>query len=147
MKAPVAKVVGVRPLSRRGKALLAAEILVAYGKVRWLLLRRDLPGVLAALRSPRRPGRLGGEDARLASLTGIRLGNAVTKTLRRLPTDSRCLSQSLVLTSLLCRRGIDSSLVIGVCPSGSELKAHAWLEREEIELLPGEPSYDRLLEA
>jgi Transglutaminase-like superfamily len=146
MRPAKVEVIGVQPLSRLDKARLGVEILLAYVRVRWLLFRRDLPSVLAALRShPAAP--LSGEEARLASLTGLRLGNAVTKTLRRLPTDSRCLAQSLVLTCLLARRGIDSSLVIGVCPQGAELKAHAWLEREEIELLPGEAGYQRLLEA
>lgn len=145
MRLEAVEVVGVSPLSCRGKLRLGAEILLAYARVRRLLLRHDLSGVLAVLRSDPGPP-VDGEPARLASLTGIRLGHAVDRTLRRLPTDSRCLAQSLVLTALLSRRGIDSSLVIGVS-SGAELKAHAWLERGDVELLPGGAGYDRLLEA
>jgi hypothetical protein len=138
------EVIGRRPLSWPRKARLGAEILITYVRVRWLLLRNDFPTVLAELRADAGPP-LSGDAARLASLTGIRIGNAVVKAMRVLPTDSRCLMRSLVLTEMLVRRGIDSSLVIGVRP-GTTLKAHAWLEREEIPLLPPGVEYDRLLE-
>lgn len=134
----------MRPISRPQKARLAIEIFMTYARVRWLLLRFDLPTVLADLRSDT-GSPPSGDAARLASLTGIRIGNAVVRALRVLPTDSRCLMRSLVLTVLLVRRGIDSSLIIGVRP-GAELQAHAWLEREEIPLLPAGVEYDRLLE-
>lgn len=141
--APV-EVVGMRPISRSQKVRLATEIFLTYARVRWLLFRFELPAVLADLRSNGGPPPTG-DAARLASLSGIRMGNAVIRALRVLPTDSRCLMRSLVLTVLLVRRGIDSSLIIGVRP-GNELKAHAWLEREEIPLLPAGAEYDRLLE-
>jgi hypothetical protein len=43
--------------------------------------------------------------------------------------------RSLVLTALLSRRGIASTLVIGVRPGG-EFGAHAWVEHEGAPLLP-----------
>ncbi len=49
------------------------------------------------------------------------------KTLRPLPFDSRCLARSLVLVSVLSRRGIDSVLVIGVAVE-PKFTAHAWVE-------------------
>lgn len=138
------EVIGVRPITRTQRARLATEILAIYARVRWLLFRNDFPTVLDELRADAGPPP-SGDAARLASLTGIRIGNAVVKALRVLPTDSRCLMRSLVLTEMLVRRGIDSSLVIGVRP-GTELHAHAWLEREDIALLPPGVEYDRLLE-
>jgi hypothetical protein len=138
------QIVGVRPISLTEKVRFAVEILSTYARVRWHLFRQDFPTALADLRSETAPPP-SGEAARLASLTGIRIGNAVVKALRVLPTDSRCLMRSLVLTVLLVRRGIDSSLIIGVRP-GAEFQAHAWLEREEIPLLPAGSEYGRLLE-
>ena len=130
-------------LSPAEKLALGTEILGAYVRARWLLWRTDLPTTLAALRnSPPRP------DLRPVDTTqtGVRLGRAVGRTLRHLPFDSRCLMRSLVLTSILTRRGIESSLVIEV-QSTPRFAAHAWVEREGVPLLPpGGPLFRRLLE-
>jgi hypothetical protein len=129
-----------RPLARREKVALAAEILLAYARTRWWLRRRDLPGALLELRSPgtRLPA------AAAATPTGRQLGRAVVRTLALLPTDSRCLTRSLVLTNLLARRGIESSLVLGVRP-GESFAAHAWVEHDSAALLdPGEFESRRL---
>jgi len=81
-----------------------------------------------------------------AARTGVRLGEAVGKTLRHLPFDARCLMRSLVLTSLLAQRGIESSFVIAVKPE-SEFIAHAWVEREGVALLePAGPPFARIVE-
>jgi hypothetical protein len=129
-----------RPLAQREKAALAAEILLAYARTRWWLYRRDLPGALLELRSPgARP-----PAPPAATRTGLRLGRAVVRTLSVLPTDSRCLMRSLVLTDLLSRRGIESSLVLGVHP-GESFAAHAWVEHDSAPLLdPGEFASKRL---
>jgi Transglutaminase-like superfamily len=132
------------PLARSTKVALGLEILTAYGRVRWLLWRGDLMTTLKRLRADgdgHSARALGHDD-----LDGRRLGNAVGRTLRVLPTDSRCLMRSLVLSSLLARRGIESSLVIGVC-SAPSFAAHAWVERDGEALLPdGEERYLRLVE-
>ena len=60
-----------------------------------------------------------------------------TRTLRVLPTNSRCLVQSLVLSRLLATRGIPSTLVIGA-RSDSTFMAHAWVEHGGYPLLPRE---------
>lgn len=129
-----------RPLAQGEKLALVAEILLAYARTRWWLSRRDLPGALLELRSPvSRPG-----DPTDALATGRRLGRAVVRTLSLLPTDSRCLMRSLVLTKLLSRRGIESSLVLGVRP-GESFAAHAWVEHQSAPLLdPGEFASRRL---
>jgi hypothetical protein len=119
------------------KLALAAEIAAAYAQTRWLLRRNDLPRALARLRATSgRPGRESDE----------RLARAVGRTLRALPADSRCLTQSLVLTRLLARRGRPSTLVIGVSPAGT-FTAHAWVERDGVALLPtGDDAFGRLVE-
>jgi hypothetical protein len=130
------------PLSRRAKAVLATEIVVAYARVRARLARgnfRDAVGGLRAV-APSKPAP--GDPVR----AGRRLGRAVVRTLRILPTDSRCLMRSLVLTRLLARRDVPSTLVIGV-RKDDELAAHAWVEHEGVPLLdPGDPGYTRLVE-
>ncbi len=119
---------GSDQLPLRRKAALAAEIVVAYARVRWSLRRSDFPRALERIRATGAGPAHGGEpDERLA--------RAVRRTLRRLPADTRCLMQSLVLVRLLARRGRESRLVIGVSPVGS-FGAHAWVERGGIPLLP-----------
>jgi hypothetical protein len=129
------------PLSE--KAGLAREIVADYARIRWWLRRRELPDIVAELRAQSGPEpRAGGDEL----LTGIRLGRIVGKTLGALPADSRCLVRSLVLTSLLSRRTIASTLVIGV-QSEPSFAAHAWVECAGLPLLtPGETEYGRLTE-
>lgn len=71
------------------------------------------------------------KDARVAR----RLGWAVTRTLSILPTDSRCLVQSLVLQRLLVARSIPSRVVIGARTDGPFM-AHAWVECNSVAVLP-----------
>ena len=132
-----------RGLTPREKARMGGEIVAAYSRARWLLWRTDLPTTLAALRAGASERSSEPAEARRA---GVRLGRAVGMTLRHLPFDSRCLMRSLVLTRLLARRGIDSSLVIAVA-SDSEFVAHAWVEREGVPLLePAEDRFSRIVE-
>ena len=139
------------PLPAWRKAQLAGEVLTAYGKVRWWLPRHQLDDVVARLRQvasahPPGSGDVALVDPESAQLSGLRLGRAVSRTLRLLPTDSRCLVRSLVLTALLARRGLSSSLVIGV-RSDPEFAAHAWVEHAGRPLLPpGEENFLRLVE-
>ena len=127
------------PLPLRRKVSLVAEIVDAYVRVRWLLRRREFPEVLRLIREV--------EPVRRTDAVGDeRLARGVLRTLRVLPGDSRCLTQSLVLTRLLARRGRGSRLVIGVAP-GTAFGAHAWVERDEIPLLPThEREFERLTE-
>ena len=145
---------GVRELSEalgaRRKLQLAVEVYVAYGHVRWWLWRHEVREVVRRLRAwgPADAGLecLGEDDVRQAYPGGLRLGRAVMRSLRLLPTDSRCLMRSLVLTGLLARRGIGSSLIIGV-QSEPEFAAHAWVELGGQPLLPpGDTSLGRLTE-
>jgi hypothetical protein len=128
------------------KAALVAEILVTYTQARWMLKRRGLREALEDLRGhPRavncQPLRAASRELRAAR----RLGHVVTRTLSPLPSDTRCLMRSLVLTRVLARRGIESRLVIGVHP-GERFAAHAWLEHDGAALLPtGGADFDELV--
>jgi Transglutaminase-like superfamily len=124
------------------KVSLAAEIIVAYVKVRRLLKRGSLDAVTAAMRGPTTAPPVPVEDSHAA---GLRLGAATTRVLGALPRDPRCLTKSLVLTALLARREITATLVIGVRPD--PFAAHAWVEQDGRPLLPPAPApFERLLE-
>ena len=116
--------------------VLAAEILSVYLRVRWLMWRQDIRSIVSTIRvSPAaQPARFepGSLEARLVA---VRLGTAVRRTLSVLPTDSRCLVQSLVLSRLLSARAISSTLVIGARPE-QRFAAHAWVEHEGEPVLP-----------
>lgn len=138
------------PLPARRKLRLTGEVLAAYCCVRWWLWRHEVRDVVRRLRDWRpheaQPPVAPRESGEAEYECGLRLGRAVARTLRLLPTDGRCLMRSLVLTGLLARRGVSSTLVIGVLPA-PEFKAHAWVEHDGRPLLhPGEPGYGRLAE-
>lgn len=125
---------------------MAAEIVTTYLITRWQLPRSDLRAATAASRlrlenapHPPQPDPTEATAREVAaSATGVvarHLGRAVDRTLRRMPTDSRCLVQSLVLTRLLSARGIPSTLVIGA-HSQPDFTAHAWVEYGGVPVLP-----------
>ena len=124
-------------LSPLEKAILATEVLATYVRACWLLSRRDLPTALTRLRGDAVPA-----PAPAYPFTALRLSHAVTRILSALPMDARCLVRSLVLTAVLARRGIESTLVIGVRPD-DEFAAHAWVEANGRRMLPDE-GYARL---
>jgi hypothetical protein len=129
-----------RPLPPRGKLALGYEIVRTYARVRRLQRGRDIRDVLDELRAevPARQG------DRTTIQIGVRLGRAVARTLGLLPSDTRCLIRSLVLTEMLSRRGIESSLVIGV-RTDDGFEAHAWVEHGGAPLLP-DAEFGRLVE-
>ena len=129
-----------RPLTRPEKLVLSAVVARTYLEVRRALRSEDVKAVVARLRA-RRASAAPAEPLVVAT----RLSRATVRVLRFLPGDTRCLSSSLVLTALLSRAGIDSSLVIGVKP-GDAFGAHAWVEVGPHALLPpGEDSFPRLV--
>ena len=125
------------------RAALALEVAAVYAFT-WRAARsRPLPEALARVRDrplalAPGPRQLQGGPERLARVT--------TRVLARLPTDTRCLMQSLTLSALLARRGWPSSVVIGVT-AGETFGAHAWVELEGRPLLPpGGSGFERLVE-
>jgi len=127
------------------KASLVAEITGSYLRARrWLRGSKVDEAVAIARRDASKvdpPEYSTIEAFQLA----FRLGRIVDRGLDRLPGDTRCLTRSVVLVHLLARRGIDSTLVIGVKPHPFE--AHAWVEYEgEALLSQGEFAAGRLTE-
>jgi hypothetical protein len=122
-------------MPRRSDALwrtrLAAEILGTYALVRWTVRRHELPSVVDALRSRHtRHSRvlpLASDPRRLAAIA--------ERVLARLPGDSRCLTRSLVVLTMLARRGVEVRLILAARPT-PEFAAHAWVERDGVALLP-----------
>ncbi len=128
------------PLPATAKLALAGEVVSAYVAARRSLRRSGLRGALADLRAVERTGKAADPVA-----DGRRLGRVVARTLGALPADSRCLSQSLVLTRLLAARGVQSQLVIAVQP-GEEFAAHAWVEHDGVALQPpGSERFEELV--
>lgn len=112
----------------RAKLGLGAEILATYVRVRLSMRRAELPRVVERIRSE------AGSKAD-APVDPRALGAAVMGVLALLPTDSRCLVRSLVYLSLISRRGVDGTLVIGA-RTEPEFAAHAWVEVAGDPMLP-----------
>jgi hypothetical protein len=122
------------------KVALAAEILVVHARVRRTVRRNDIRSAVRLLRGSA-PAAGGGMDTYAA---GVRLGKAVTRVLGP-PLDAGCLRMSLVLCAMLARRGVGSSVVIGV-KGGSDFGAHAWVELAGRPILPAsETEFERLV--
>jgi hypothetical protein len=128
-------------LSPWAKVRIVGEILATYPRLYRAMRREEIREVVARIREERVEA-----PEPLPRLTRVQLGGAVVRVLGLLPTDSRCLISSLVLLALLERRGVDSTLVIGVGVE-PEFAAHAWIECEGEALLPsGNGTYTRMIE-
>jgi len=133
----------VEPLRQIERLRLGVEIFAAYVQAQRALRRDPIATVVAGLRA-RSPAPV--EPSGATRAQALRLGRAVTRLLRHLPGDTRCLARSLVLTRLLARRGIKATLVIGARTKPSFL-AHAWVEHAGDPMLdPGGESFGRLVE-
>jgi hypothetical protein len=131
-------------LSPAERIWLAAEIVAAYAQARRALRRAPIDSAVAALRSDIQPIQSASDPSTLREAR--RLGHAVTRTLRLMPGDTRCLARSLVLTRLLARRGVHAKLVIGA-RAAPDFLAHAWVEYDgQPVLTPGDGSFGRLVE-
>ena len=122
---------------------LSLEILRAYALVRWWLLRSDVPAAAESARS--RSTHVTFEHDPLPLSSAIRLGRGVQRTLGVLPFDSRCLVRSLVLRRILSRRGAESTIVLAA-RSRPEFAAHAWVEYDDVPVLPTGEGFHRLTE-
>lgn len=132
----------LQPLNLRQKLVFVAEALASYLPAWRILRHRDVVEMVQMARDVRpsipRPA------GPVEHLVALRLGRVVGRTLRLLPTDSRCLIQSLVLSRMLSRRSIPSTLVIGV-RSKPAFEAHAWVEHQGRPILPA-GEFSRLME-
>ena len=125
------------------KLRLGQEIVRGYVRARRALRGGDVRGALTVLRDRRLPR---DEVEPIPVDAAIRLGRAVSRAFVVLPPGSRCLMQSLVLVSMMARRGTSGTLIIGVRP-GERFGAHAWVELDGRPLLaPGGTQFARLVE-
>lgn len=134
-----------RRLEGPEKARLALEILFTYARRRRRIRALALPDLLAVLRGGVVDRQIPAWRVPGEHVAAVRVGRAVARMLPSLPGDTRCLTQALVLTELLARRGIGSTLVISAAP-GEEFTAHAWLEHGGMPVLPADgPGFGRLV--
>lgn len=78
------------------------------------LLRRSTPAVVVSRDSP--------PPIRIAELVAVAANHS--------PWSATCLTRSLLLSWMLDRRGVRSTLRIGVCIVEERLDAHAWVEQD-----------------
>jgi hypothetical protein len=129
------------PLAPARKLALVAEVLAVHARAGWVLRRHDIRTAVALLRGDTTG--TGGPDAYVA---GVRLAKVAARVLDPSPLDSRCLRLSLVVCAMLARRGIGSSVVIGV-KGVSSFGAHAWVEVGGRPVVPAsEGEFERLVE-
>jgi hypothetical protein len=97
------------------------------------LKRQGMRDLVSAAGSPsveQLPG--GGQFERQAALD---VGWAVTRVAAYFPFLAMCLAQALAARAMLSRRGIGSTLHVGVARSGAApFEAHAWLEAAGVEV-------------
>jgi hypothetical protein len=138
---PPERLAAAGSLSWLDRIRLTQEISAAHRRVRRAQSKTDdVREVLLEVRD----GPLAAAGPPAPPEVASRLGYAVSRAMPRLPADSRCLAQSLVLCDLLARRGLTGKLIIGV-KGDSEFGAHAWVELDGTPMLePGE--FGRLAE-
>jgi hypothetical protein len=110
-----------------GKAILAAEALIALAAAR-LVLHRTTPGAVLALNRAAAARALPHPDAGRASQACNAVARAMPWVVRRVPWRADCLVQALAGQRMLRRRGIASRIVVGTARhTDGRLDAHAWL--------------------
>jgi hypothetical protein len=135
----------ITPLTLIEKLGLFIEIVALYLPIRLQLGRNELRLLHELPRA--HLGQPFAAPSEQTAVSALLLGRAVARTLTLLPTHSSCLVRSLVLLRLLARRGVDSSLVIGVHHEDDSFAAHAWVEYRGIPLLdPGGGHFTRILQ-
>ena len=140
---PPERLLSPGPLSWLDRIRLTTQIAAAHRRVRRAQRQtEDVRKVLAVVRDEPLKAAAGEREP---PEVAARIGYAVSRAMPRLPADSRCLAQSLVLSNLLARRGLSSTLIIGVTSGEEKFGAHAWVEFDGHPLLaPGE--FGRLAE-
>ena len=83
------------------------------------------------------------------SQSAVRNPQSVARMVRlaaeRGPHRAQCLSQSLVLSWLLRRRGFDAKVCFGARKEAQQLQAHAWVEINGSPLNEGSDPYERFV--
>jgi hypothetical protein len=105
--------------------LLEATLWLALARLAIVLLR--FPVLSRRLGTPRRESTFDDDERQRPVLRRIRW--AIGAVSRRAPWRCKCLEQAIAAKMMLRRRGMASTLYLGVArePSGVALQAHAWL--------------------
>lgn len=103
-----------------------ARLVVLWLPIRWL--RPFLGPVNQAMKVPDESGRAAQPAARPAQAETIAQVRWMLRWASRYTLwDSNCLARSIAGRMVLRRRGIASTLYLGVAKEGDQMKAHAWL--------------------
>ena len=74
-----------------------------------------------------------------------RISRVVQTASRHMPWECKCLTQAIACKSMLKRRGLRTTLYLGVAKGGEEnLKAHAWLRTGDL-IVTGARDMDRFI--
>ena len=74
-----------------------------------------------------------------------RISRVVQTASRHMPWECKCLTRAIACKSMLKRRGLRTTLYLGVAKGGEEhLKAHAWLRTGDL-IVTGERDMDRFI--
>ncbi|ABQ25557.1 lasso peptide biosynthesis B2 protein [Geotalea uraniireducens] len=68
----------------------------------------------------------------------LAVSRAIVRAAWRLPWDCKCLAQAMTGKAMLKRRGVPSTLYLGVAKDKEQLAAHAWLRCGDIILTGGQ---------
>lgn len=125
----------------------ASDRLVVSEAFFWLGLARLAILVIPFRAIAPRLGKMGGSTPENAGLQSQKIARqvswAVRAASRHTPWQSRCLAQAIAAKMMLNRRGLASTLYLGLKKAGEkDLDAHAWLRHGDIILTGGE-SMDR----
>ncbi len=135
MRSATSRLTSVPRLSREGLLLAQAwaGLLVAHLALRLLPPRRLFPRSDSAAAPPRVIAAPAPSPERVAAL--------VDRAGRWAPVRTTCLTRALVLSWMLRRQGVITTLRIGVARRDGTLTAHAWLETRG-GTIPGLPGCD-----
>ncbi|MEG8013973.1 lasso peptide biosynthesis B2 protein [Sphingomonas sp. 22R3R2A-7] len=118
-------------------AVALAEAIVLLGLAAPLIRLVPFRTIAAAMSTPIGSAR---HDAAVIAATVERVAWAIDRSAKRVPTRALCFERGLAAHLMLRRRGIDSTLVYGVAPGGSDgsvLRAHVWVHVDSVEVTGG----------
>jgi hypothetical protein len=114
-----------KPLAVEAMVMLAAaRILIRFGS------ERDLVARIGGTRVAAAPDQDGAPPETSASSKGLRIGAMLERVARHTWWRSMCLEQALAGRWMLRRRGIPSTMYVGMAKRDGNFVAHAWLVGE-----------------
>lgn len=120
----------------RGRRLLLLEATICLGMARAMVLLLPFRRLAPALGRPNLETGADCDDRERDAVA--RIGWALRRLSPRLPWTCNCLAQAIAARWMLKRRGVGSTLYLGVRKDGSLLAAHAWLRVGRLIVTGGE---------